>query len=206
MSRAYKIVAMFEEAVAEWVGAKYGVAVDNCTNALYLALRYHTRPGTIVTVPARTFLSVPQAVLRAGCLPDFRDAPWRGQYLLGHTRVVDSAGQLGKDTYPADTTMCVSFQYRKPVPIGKGGMLLTNDPIAAGWFRRMRYCGRDQSAPFDFTLVQQSGYNMTMTPEQAARGLTLLELAPPTRVFDSTEYQDLRACPLWQASPETSIG
>ena len=36
----YKIVKMFEEEVAHYTGSKYAVAVDSCTNALFLCCKY----------------------------------------------------------------------------------------------------------------------------------------------------------------------
>jgi len=201
MSEAYQVVRTFESAVARWVGAKYGVALDNCTNALFLSMEYATKAGNRILLPARTFISVPMAAIHAGLRPKLVDVPWTGKYRLGTepggTAIWDSAGQLARDSYEGGL-MCVSFQYRKPLPIGKGGMVLTDDENAADWMRRARYCGRDQDAAFDFSQVKFAGWNMTMTPEQAARGLSLLELNPPTRVFRSEEYADLRDVPLFK--------
>lgn len=204
MSEAYKVVQTFERAIADWVGAEHGVAVDCCSNALFLAmlLAYRRNPGDgVARMPARTFLSVPIMAKRAGWRVKFIDFAWQGQYgiALGSDGnwVSDSAGQLARGSFPSGT-MCVSFQFRKPVPIGRGGMILTNNASDADWYRRMRYLGRDPEAHFDFNRITEMGYNMVMTPEQAARGLTLLELSPPTRVFASKEYTDLRDVPIFK--------
>jgi len=37
----FKIVSDFEETVADYTGAPYAVAVDSCTNALFLCLKYN---------------------------------------------------------------------------------------------------------------------------------------------------------------------
>ena len=36
----YKIVQMFEEEIAEYTGSPFAVALDNCTDALFLCCAY----------------------------------------------------------------------------------------------------------------------------------------------------------------------
>ena len=36
----YKIVQMFEEEIATYTGAPYAVAVNSCTNALFIIFKY----------------------------------------------------------------------------------------------------------------------------------------------------------------------
>ena len=43
----YKIVKMFEEEVCEYTGAPFAVAVDSCTNALFLSLVYMNHMGNL---------------------------------------------------------------------------------------------------------------------------------------------------------------
>ena len=73
----YKIVKMFEEEVADYTGAPFAVAVDSCTNALFLCLMYYRYLGeTInqpVTIPSKTYLSVPMSIIHAGFEPVFDD-------------------------------------------------------------------------------------------------------------------------------------
>ena len=71
---------MFEEEVAEYTGSKYAVALDNCTDALFLSCIYHQVKK--VTIPKRTYLSVPQAIISAGGMIDFEDLEWSGIYQL----------------------------------------------------------------------------------------------------------------------------
>ena len=74
-----------------------------------------------------------------------------------------------------------SFHIRKHIPIGKGGMILTDDKDAYEWFRTVRYEGRTMSDDgINYVLykddtIKSQGWNMYMTPEQAARGLELIE-------------------------------
>lgn len=67
---------------------------------------------------------------------------------------------------------CLSFQYAKHIPIGRGGMILTDSKKAAEWFRLMRNDGRHE-VPKEYEKVNLPGWNMYMTAEQAARGLEL---------------------------------
>jgi dTDP-4-amino-4,6-dideoxygalactose transaminase len=67
---------------------------------------------------------------------------------------------------------CLSFHYSKHIPIGRGGMILTDDKKAVNWFRVMRNDGR-REIPKELDDVKLMGWNFYMTPEQAARGLSL---------------------------------
>ena len=49
-------VTLFENKVAGWFNAPYGVAVDCCTHGLELCLRYNK--ATSFSTPVRTYLSV----------------------------------------------------------------------------------------------------------------------------------------------------
>ncbi len=62
----YKITEEFEQRLADYTGAKYAVAVDNCSNALFLALKYENIEGQEITIPSRTYPSVPCEIIHAG--------------------------------------------------------------------------------------------------------------------------------------------
>ncbi len=57
----YKIVKMFEEEVAEYTGAPFAISIDSCTNALFLICKYLEVKE--VTIPSKTYLSVPQSII-----------------------------------------------------------------------------------------------------------------------------------------------
>jgi dTDP-4-amino-4,6-dideoxygalactose transaminase len=54
---AFEIITEFEQAIAEFFGSPYAVAVDSCTHGIELCLRYTKE--TKINVPKRTYLSVP---------------------------------------------------------------------------------------------------------------------------------------------------
>ncbi|KAJ54161.1 aminotransferase [Actibacterium mucosum KCTC 23349] len=63
-------VALLEREFAEFMGAKYAVAVASCSAALFLSLKALDLPrGARVLVPAFTFAAVPSAIVHADCQP-----------------------------------------------------------------------------------------------------------------------------------------
>tara|TARA_Y100000310_G_C20320409_1_gene640476 strand:- start:129 stop:722 length:594 start_codon:yes stop_codon:yes gene_type:complete len=185
---------MFEEAVAEYTGSKYAVSVDSCTNALFLCCKYLKVKE--VTIPCQTYLSVPMSIIHANgeVIFDKRTATneWHGVYQLKPYPIYDSAKRLTSNMYIKDSFMCLSFHVKKQLAIGKGGMILTDNEDAVNWFKRARYEGRSEKF-YKEDDIDFLGWNMYMTPEQAARGLTLLQ-AYPKHNRDQTElngYRDL---------------
>ena len=90
--------------------------------------------------------------------------------------------------------MCLSFHIKKHLKIGKGGMILTDDIIAAEWFKKARYEGRSEKFYKDDS-IDEMGWNMYMTPEQAARGLALFDTVKnkdiPDLKMEEQGYPDL---------------
>jgi perosamine synthetase len=63
-------VALLEAEFAEFLGARYALAVASCSAALFLALKALDLPrGARVLIPAFTFAAVPSAVVHADCEP-----------------------------------------------------------------------------------------------------------------------------------------
>ncbi len=85
----FKIVEMFEETVADYCGAKYAISTDSCTNALLLCCQYLKVDE--VTIPERTYLSVPQAIMHAGGKVSFSNKDWKGIYQLEPYKINDGA-------------------------------------------------------------------------------------------------------------------
>lgn len=179
-----RVVRQFETTIAKHCGAPYGIAVESCTAALLLCCQY--RKVGEVTLPKRTYFSVPMSVIHAGGRVRYEDLNWRGAYQLKPYPIIDSAMRFKKDMYIPGQFQCLSFQYSKHIPIGRGGMILTDNRKAAEWFRVMRNDGR-REIPKEKDRVKQIGWNAYMTPEQAARGLSLYYW----RIFGKKELEDL---------------
>jgi|TARA_R100001509_G_scaffold153787_1_gene114915 dTDP-4-amino-4,6-dideoxygalactose transaminase len=186
----YKIVQMFEEEIAEYTGAPFAVSVDSCTNALFLSCKYLNVDEVIV--PKKTYLSVPMSVIHAGGTVSFQDIEWEGQYQLKPYPVFDSAKRLTSNMYIPGTFMCLSFHIKKQLPIGKGGMILTDNYKAVEWFKKARYEGRGE-VNYKDDDIDMLGWNMYMTPQQAAHGLALMQNYPEhvQDLGENNGYRDL---------------
>ena len=188
----YKIVKMFEEEVAEYTGAPYAVSVDSCTNALFLCLKYLNAEEVIV--PRKTYLSVPQSVLHAGAKLKFSNENWQGIYQLKPYPIWDSAKRFTSGMYIPGTHMCLSFHIKKHIKIGKGGMILTDNKEAVEWFKKARYEGRSEKF-YKEDDIDMLGWNMYMTPQEAAHGLALMQNIPkhnPDLDEHGNGYRDLK--------------
>ena len=186
----YKIVKMFEDEVAEYTGAPYAVAVDSCTNALFLCCKYFDAKK--VTIPKETYLSVPMSIIHSGAEVVFEDRKWSGAYKLEPYPIYDSAKRLTSNMYIPGTAMCLSFHIKKTLSIGKGGMILTDDPIMVEWLKKARYEGRPE-VNYKDDNIQMLGWNMYMTPQQAAHGLALMQNYPEhvEDLGENNGYRDL---------------
>jgi len=194
----YDIVNEFEEKVAEYAGATYGIAVDSCTNALFLSLvleRLKDGPRTII-LPSRTYVGVAHAVINAGHKCAFDDYNWKGAYPLYGTSVIDSARRFTKNMHVPETLYCLSFHWYKHLPIGRGGMILLDDQEDYLLLRRIRYDGRtERIAPKEDTF-DVPGYHCVMHPDDAARGLMLLNnMSDKNEDLPMDDYADLSKHP-----------
>ena len=174
----YKITEEFEDEISKYTGAKYVVTVDNMSNALFLALKYEKEEGLEITIPSRTYPSVPCEIIHAGAKVNFKKIKGKklkGAYNLEGTKVWDSALRFTADMYIPNTHMCLSFTGPyKHFKLSKGGAILTDDYEAYLWFKRARYSGRRECSYHDdnFDMI---GWNYYMMPELAARGLLLMK-------------------------------
>jgi dTDP-4-amino-4,6-dideoxygalactose transaminase len=191
-SLAYKVVSDFEETIAEYAGSKYAVAVESGSAALFLCCVYK-KVGTVI-IPRYTYPSVPAGIIHAGGRVQFEDeyTRWVGIYELYPFDIWDGALRFKRGMYRGGLH-CLSFHSKKLLPIGRGGMILTDDEEAMKWFKLMRFDGRPE-APLS-AGVKMVGWNMYMTPEQAARGLMLFDLIKnedlPDLVVEDQGYIDL---------------
>jgi dTDP-4-amino-4,6-dideoxygalactose transaminase len=185
---------MFEEEVADYTGAPYAVSVDNCTNALFLSCKYLNVKE--VTIPSKTYLSVPQSIIHSGgeVIFDTRKETndWNGIYQLKPYPIYDAAKRFTSNMYIPGTFMCLSFHIKKHLKIGKGGMILTDDKDAVQWFKKARYEGRGEKL-YHEDDIEMLGWNMYMTPQQASHGLALMQNYPfnVPDLDENNGYRDL---------------
>lgn len=181
----YKVTEQFEEALCKYTGAPYAVAVDNMSNALFLALFYETRVCCLdlreVTIPCRTYPSVPCEILHTGRRVKFREikgTTLTGPYQLFPTKVWDSALRFTYNMYQPGTHMCISFTGPyKHLKLSKGGAILTDNVVAYEWFKKARFSGRSECSYHEDNFDENPvvGWNFYMIPELAARGLLMMQ-------------------------------
>lgn len=205
MRNVYDITKAFEQKLCEYTGAPYAVAVDNCSNALFLALYYHVWGNRLnggpspyfikkeITIPSRTYMSVPNSIIWAGCKVKFEPSgiTTKGPYQLYPTPVWDCALRFTKGMYVPGQIQCLSFTGpRKILKLSKGGAILTDDEDAYKWFKRSRYSGRNE-CDYNEDNFDMLGWNMYMLPELAARGLLLMQAFPDYNEDVEMQYPDL---------------
>jgi dTDP-4-amino-4,6-dideoxygalactose transaminase len=191
----YKVTSDLEEALCEYTGAKYALCVNSCTAALFLAVKWCLHDWSKeVSIPRRTYVSVPQSILHAGGKVSFRDDHWRGAYQLKPLPVWDSARRFTSNMYQSGTFQCVSFSSSKILGIEQGGAILHDVPIAQDWFKKARFDGRTEgvSQMEDKFIL---GYHLIMLPSIAAQTLLKLYHLPKDNPdLPEIEYPDLSQC------------
>lgn len=173
----HKITQQFEQAVAEYTGAPYVVATTSCTMALLLACAYHKVKE--VTIPKRTYVSVPQSIIHAGGKVRFDDREWLGTYQLKPYPIWDSARWFSGGMYQnKGQMMCVSFHWEKTLGIGQGGAILHDNEDADKWLRKARFDGRTEGVEPKYDTVNILGWHAYISPATAAEGLSRLSCLP----------------------------
>jgi len=209
MQNPHEVTRHFEAAIAEYCGSPYAVALDNCSNAIFLALMYEGISGQEIAIPKHTYPAVPCEIIHAGGKVKFEDSPpmLTGSYPLGKTSVWDCALEFTADMYLPETLMCVSFTGPyKHLKLGKGGAILTDSETAYKWFKKARFSGRSECSyhvdNFDDNPVM--GWNFYMPVQIAAMGLHMMQQfynidgSKKKNADLSLPYPDLSKFELWK--------
>jgi dTDP-4-amino-4,6-dideoxygalactose transaminase len=171
----YQVVDIFEKKIAKFFGAPYAIAVDCCTHALELSLLLLNQPNELITIPAYTYMSVPMMLEKIRQPWQFSDIKWNSLYKLDPLPIVDAAWSWQADSYLPGTLTCISFQFKKHIPIGRGGIILTDNYAYYQRLQRMCRDGRDRSLLQTEDNITEIGYHYYMTPEDAALGILLFD-------------------------------
>jgi len=209
----HKITQSFEEEISKYTGAKYTVTLDNMSNALFLALYYENKiknnTAETISIPCRTYPSVPCEIIHAGLKVNFYEVngdTLKGAYQLIGSKVWDSALRFTNNMYLPNTHMCLSFTGPyKHLKLSKGGAILTDDYEAYKWFKKARFSGRDECSYYtdNFDLNPVIGWNFYMMPEIATRGLLLMNQFYKDGIPKENEdlelpYPDLSKFEIWK--------
>lgn len=183
------IVTEFENKIAQFFNAPYAVAVDSCTHGIELCLRLNN--VTKISVPARTYLSIPMLANKLKIQLDWRDEQWENYYSLNFEdkKIIDAAVLWEKNSYIPNTYMCLSFQFQKHLSLGRGGMILLDNKEDAVILKKMSYDGRLPGVPWREQNIDVMGYHYYMTPETAQIGIDKLTQAIET-IPKKWKYQD----------------
>jgi len=192
--QTWQVVDLFERKVAEFFGAPYAVAIDCCTHALELSILVLDQPGVLVNVPLHTYMSVPMIMEKIRQPWQFVNLPWQDQYTLDPLPIVDAARVWQANSYAAGTLTCLSFQFKKHIPINRGGMILTDNIDYYNRLQRMVRDGRDRALLWIEDDISEIGYHYYMIPEDAARGILLfdeLHTVPTDKTWSWQDYKPL---------------
>jgi dTDP-4-amino-4,6-dideoxygalactose transaminase len=171
----FEAIKEFENQISKYTGAPYAIATDCCTHALEISFRLNI-PQTTVKIPCRTYLSVLMTLHKLNIEYELDDIDWNGGYQILGTNIWDMARCLEENMYCSESIQCLSFGRTKPLEIGRGGMILTDNKDFAEAASKMRYDGRDVFA-FSPWIDQKEfnvGYHYYMRPEEAVEGLNKL--------------------------------
>ena len=195
---SFELIKEFEKKIAEFYGSPYAVAIDCCTHAVELCLRY--KKVEKFTVPPNTYPSVPNLAKKIGIEFEWKEEDWSDFYFLGETNIVDAAVLWKENSYIPNSLMCLSFQFQKHLSLGRGGMILTDDKEARDELKKMSYDGRVPDVPWRDQNISSMGYHYYMTPETATLGLEKLPKAIETepREWVVEDWPDLREMELYK--------
>lgn len=186
----FETVSKFEKEISEFYGAPYAIAVDSCTHGVELSLRYNK--DNKIYCPKHTYISIPFLSNKLNIDLKWVDNDWLDYYYLTDN-VIDAAVLWEKNSYIPHTFMSVSFQFQKHLSLGRGGVILCDNPIAAEQLKKMSYDGRLPNIPWREQNISTVGYHYYMTPETAQKGLDKLPeaIATQPRKWTINDWPDL---------------
>jgi dTDP-4-amino-4,6-dideoxygalactose transaminase len=168
-----KNVTEFENKFADYVGAKYAVAVNSATTAIFLIFK---NQGVIVNVPSMIPPVVLNALITSGNAINFTDdVNWIGGSYTLHNfkeyKVIDSAQKVERNQFKNDAKdedlMLFSFYPTKPVGSSDGGIIVSNDEDKIKHLRTLAYNGMSQEGNNWERKIILPGYKMYMNSIQA---------------------------------------
>lgn len=167
----------FERMLQDYTGAPYAIVTDCCTHAIEIALRINTVDAT--SFPSRTYLSIVMLMHKLGIDYQLTNNEWFSdkKYNFTNTNIWDCARYFHQNMYQKGHVQCISFNREKPLSIGKGGAILTDDPMVAERANRMRYDGRDIFRYKNWIDQQlfEPGFHYYLRPEECIVGMNLLD-------------------------------
>jgi dTDP-4-amino-4,6-dideoxygalactose transaminase len=194
----FEYIEKFEDQIAEFYNAPYAVATDCCTHAIELCLRLKKYNNIII--PSHTYISVPFTLEKLNLKWSFEYYEWKDFYYLKNTNIIDAAVFWKQNGYIRNTFMCLSFQYKKHLSLGRGGAILLQKKEDYDILKKMSYDGRIPNTPWMEQDIDTIGYHYYMTPETAKIGLEKLPEAIETspKEWSYKDYPNLKSKKVFQ--------
>lgn len=191
-------VSKFESKIANYFNSPYAIATDSCTHALELCLRYKNYNNIIV--PKKTYVSIPMIPIKLGLNWEWKDENWKKYYYISNTNIIDAAVLWERNSYISGTYMCLSFQFKKHLSLGRGGAILLDNKDDYDILKKMSYDGRDLTKPWSEQDISILGYHYYMTPETAEIGIKKFEQVKdiPAKKWSHEMYPDLTSMTIFK--------
>jgi len=190
---SFETITKLEERLADFFGAPYVVCLDACTHGIELCLRLQKLSS--ISVPKRTYISVPFLANKLNINLKWRDEEWQDYYKVNEDfkPIYDAAVLWKKNSYIPGSFMCLSFQFQKHLSLGRGGAILCDNKEDAISLKKMSYDGRLPNIPWRDQDIETYGYHYYMTPETAQLGLNKFDEAIKTepKQWVITDWPDL---------------
>jgi len=192
MTKNYDTITKFEQALVKFTGAPYVVATDCCTHAIELCFRLLGIKEC--SLPAHTYLSVPQTLKLLGVNYKLIFDTWIGEYRFKETPVWDSARMLKPNMYRREQYQCLSFGPGKPLDNTRGGAILLDNEEDYKKLKQMSNDGRNLSIlKWEDQKNFEQGYHYMMRIEEAESAMIKLQAYQERGQF-APEYKSYPDC------------
>ena len=142
---------------------------------------------------------MPFTLIKLGLDFNFLDNKWTNYYRLGNTRIIDAAVHWEPNGYEnlrimsMNPLVCLSFQFKKPLNLGRGGAILCSSKEEYIKLKKLAYDGRYGDKGWATQDIDSIGYHYYMTPETANEGLTKLPTSISNKEWNYNDYPYLPA-------------
>lgn len=203
-----EVVKEFEQAICEYVGAKYAASFSSASYALYCIMKSKLctpsvplivgnagRFAPTVSVPSMIPPVVPNAIRGVGFNLNFTDdTTWVGGSYQLLENVIDSAQRLDRDQYvnecADDDLLVFSFYPTKPLSSLDGGIVVSNNKEKIDDLKSLSFYGMEYHEDSWSRKQIQVGYKAYLSTMQATIAhRNLQNLDKKYEIIDSTRDQ-----------------
>jgi len=194
---SFEIVSDFENEIAKFYNSPFCVSTDSCTHAMELCLRLQNIKKALS--PYHTYISIPFVFEKLGLEWQFENNSWHDYYYITNN-IIDAAVHWQENGYIPETYMCLSFQYKKHLGLGRGGAILLDNKEDYLELKKTSYDGRLPDIPWAEQNINSIGYHYYMTPDTAELGLKKLPgaIITPSKKCSWQDYPDLSNMEVFQ--------